>query len=194
LLRQGVSEYWAVVEDALKLLNEMNPEQVPLLQFPAPEEKKLADGSLYSFPFPAEWGVDSQLAPNAGLTERVAAVSLFPAFTEQLLKAAPPTIDTSLELNRPAAVVAHFQFAKMIDALRPWIAYGFAAATGQLTTDVGDEPDAMQQAVMLQAGFILPQVNQLLDVLAALRSYTSVTYREDDVWVTHSEVHLKDLE
>jgi hypothetical protein len=195
LLRQGISEYWAVVQEALKLVHEMNPEQVPLVQLPAPEEKKLADGSLYSFPFPAEWGVDSQLAPNAGLTERVAAVSLFPAFTEQLLKAAPTTIDTSLELNRPAAIVAHFQFAKMIDAVRPWIAYGFAAATGQLSTDGGDEPgNAAQQAVMLQAGFILPQVNQLLDVLAAFRSYASVTYREDETWVTHSEVHLKDLE
>jgi hypothetical protein len=184
-----------VLQEALKLLNEANPDEIPLVQLPAPEEKKLADGSIYSFQFPGEWGVDSQMALNAGLTERLAAASLFPAFTEQLLKPAPVTIDTALDLNRPAAVVTHFQFAKMINALRPWIDYGFAAATGTLPTEDGGEPDAAaQQAVMLQAGFILPQVNQLLDVLTAFRSYTSVTYREDGAWVTHVETHLKDLE
>ena len=47
---------------------------------------------------------------------------------------------------------------------------------------------------MLQAGLILPQVHQFIDVLAAMHSYTSITYRENDVWVTHSEMRIKDLE
>ena len=50
------------------------------------------------------------------------------------------------------------------------------------------------QAATMPAGFILPQVHQLLDVLAAIDSYTSVTYLEDDVWVTHSELHVVDGE
>jgi hypothetical protein len=31
-------------------------------------------------------------------------------------------------------------------------------------------------------------------VLAAVDSFTSVTYREDEVWVTHSELHFVDAE
>jgi hypothetical protein len=195
LLRRGVAEYASVIEDALKLAHDVQPDQIPPLQLPAPTERLLADGSLYSYPFPAEWGVDSQLALNGALTNRVVAVSLLPAFTEQLLNPTPPAIDSAIDLTRPATQATHFQFAKLIGAIRPWVDYGFAAATGQLPTDdslPGEDP--AQQAVLLQAGFILPQVNQLLDVLSTIRSHTSITYREDDAWVTHSELYVKDLD
>ena len=57
-----------------------------------------------------------------------------------------------------------------------------------------EEKDSSDDAAaIMPAGFILPQVHQLLDVLTAVESITSVTYREDDVWVTHSEVHVVDL-
>ena len=46
---------------------------------------------------------------------------------------------------------------------------------------------------MLQLGFIVPQVHQFLDVAAAIRSATSITYEEEGVWVTHSETHIQDL-
>ena len=120
------------------------------------------------------------------------ALSMLPAFTEQLLKPTPPSIDTKIDLKRPAAMVTHFQFAKLVRAIQPWIDYGFGVATGQIRSDDADAE--VDQAVMLQAGLILPQVHQFMDVLAAMNSYTSITYRENDVWVTHAEMRIKDLE
>ena len=55
-----------------------------------------------------------------------------PLTTERLLKDKPLEIDTSLKLDRPAAVVTHIEFAKSIDAVRPWINYGLDIATGKI--------------------------------------------------------------
>ena len=45
----------------------------------------------------------------------------------------------------------------------------------------------------MQMGFIMPQVQQFLEVSTALQSISSVTYEEDGIWVTHSEMHVEDL-
>jgi len=195
LLRKGVSEYAAAIQDGLNFLHEISPDQFPKLQIPAPETRRSANGEIFSYSFPAEWGVDSQLALNGGLSDKVFAVSLQPAFTEQLLKPAPISIDTAIDLKRPATMATHFQFAKLLAAVRPWIDYGVGVATGRISADGGaGEADPGQQMIMMQAGLFMPQVNQLLDVFSTLRSHTSITYREDDAWVTHAEMHLKDLE
>jgi hypothetical protein len=194
LLKKGVAEYASVIKDALALLHEIAPGEFPQIELPPPDIRAAGSATLYSYPFPPAWGVDSQLTVNAGLTNEAVAVTLMPAFTEQLLRPAPLAIDTSINLNRPAGMVMHFQFAKLIDAIRPWIDYGVGVATGRITPD-GIEPDPeAQQAIMLQLGLIMPQVNQILDVLTTFRSQTSITYREDNVWVTQTEMHTKDLD
>jgi hypothetical protein len=189
-----VAEYAAVVNDALALLHEIAPNEVPEITLPKPEIRMASGATIYSYPFPAEWGVDSQLTLNAGLTNEAVAVSLLPAFTEQLLKPAPLAIDTVIDLKRPAGMAARFQPAKLVEAIRPWIDYGVGVATGRITPD-GVEPDPeAQQAIMLQLGLIMPQVNQVLDMFTTFRGHTSITYREEEVWVTHAELHLKDLD
>jgi hypothetical protein len=194
LLKKGVAEYAAVIKDALALLHEFDSVQFPLITLPTPDVRTTAGASIYSYPFPPEWGVDSQLTVNAGLTNDVLAVTLMPALTEQLLKEEPLTIDTAIDLKRPAGMVMHFQFAKLIDAIRPWIDYGVGVATGRILPD-GAEPDPdAEQALLLPLGLIMPQVDQLLEVFTTFRSQTSITYREDGVWVTQTEMHIKDLE
>ena len=47
--------------------------------------KDAKSGTLYIYNLPAELGIDSQLAPNAGLASKVAAVSIMPTHTTQLL-------------------------------------------------------------------------------------------------------------
>jgi hypothetical protein len=123
---------------------------------------------------------------------------LLPATTERLLKSTPAAFDTSLDLKRPAAVVSYFDFEQMLKTLRPWIDYGLDVATGKLKpkTDEedGDEEEPDQPNPMLfQLGLVVPQVYQFLDVAAAMRSFSSVTYQEDGVWITHSEAHFEDL-
>jgi hypothetical protein len=58
--------------------------------------------------------------------------------------------------------------------------------------DDNDKP-AQANPLILQMGFVVPQVHQFLEFASALRSVTSIAYQEDGVWVTHSETHFQDL-
>jgi hypothetical protein len=202
-LRQGVETYIDVAQDAYKLVQEIEPDETPELKLPAPVISDITGGGkLYSFPLPKEWGVNSLVAVNAGLTDSFAAVSLMPQTTERLLHEQASSIDTSLPLDKPAAMVMHIEFAKMIDATRPWINYGMDVATGKIrpkaekdpdSEDAEDTPRQPPSSAMMGMALIVPQIEQLLDVVVALRSATSMTYEEDGVWVTHSETHIQDL-
>jgi hypothetical protein len=198
-LQLGLKEYFSVASAALEMAREIEPEGVPEIQLRKPEQRELEGGGmLYVYPLPDEWGLDSQIAINAGMTDSAAAMSMLPGTTEKLLRSTPLDLDTSLDLKRPAAKVVHFEFQKMIGFIRPWIDYGLDIAMGNLKTDDGeeeseDEPPAEQSPMMMQMGFIVPQVHQFLDVAAAFHSVTSVTYRDDDLWVTHSETRFEDV-
>jgi hypothetical protein len=201
-LRQGAVEYFKVVRDAVALAREIDPESVPEFKLPEPQRRSLdAGGSVYYYPLPGEWGIDSQIALNAGLTDTVAVLSCSPATTERLLKEIPLDVDTSIELKRPAAIVFHFQFADVVTAIQPWVDYGFDVATGKIKMDADDdensttsEENTQRAAIAMQLGFVVPSIQQFLEVATALKSVSSVTYEEDGVWVAHSEVHVEDLE
>jgi hypothetical protein len=196
-LRQGVQEYMAVLRDTIALVREINPDDVPEFEIPDPQERKLdGGGTLFVYPLPEEWGVESQLALSAGLTDETAALTTMPATAERLLQSTPLALESAIDINRPAAMVVHFEFAKMIDALRPWIDYGLGVAMGTIKNEdeEAEEDEAQEQSpMMLQMGFIVPQVYQFLDFAKGLRSVTAVTYEDDGVWVTHSETHFEDL-
>jgi len=208
-LREGVAELFDIVRDTMALVRDIDPENVAEVELPEPEIRELENGRiLYVYPLPEAWGVDSEVAPNAGLGESVAVVSTLPSTSERLLNETPLDADTTIDLDRPAAAASHVECARWIETIRPWIDYGFDVAIGKLTVDDEedeadddedeDESDAaaqqQQAAIAMQMGFFLPQVHQFLEVASALRSFSSVTYEEDGVWVTHSETHLEDLE
>jgi hypothetical protein len=200
-LREGVKEYISVVRDAIALAREINPEEVPEFDLPESEKQELSGGgTLYRFALPADWGLDDQIAPNAGITDSAAALTAMPATTERLLTSTPLAIDTSLDLKRPSATIMHFKFAALIKSIRPWIDYGLGVATGTIKfeeeeVEADDEEEVEEtSAMMFQVGMFMPQVYQLLDVASAMKSATSITYEEDGVWVTHSETHIEDLE
>jgi hypothetical protein len=200
-LRQGVKEYIEVLRDAMALAQEIDPEGVLQFELPEPERRNLsAGGTVYAYPLPEEWGIDEQIAFNAGHNDTTAVISSSPATTERLLAETTLQVDTSLNLKRPAAVASHVQFADFVNAVRPWIDYGFDVATGKLKRETDeedaeseDEIDEQQAAMVMQMGFVMPQIQQFLTFTTALRSASSVTYEEDGVWVTHSETHIEDL-
>jgi hypothetical protein len=198
-LRQGVKEYLAVVQDAIKLMHEIDPDNAPDVELPEPEQRELeGGGKLYVYSLPSEWGVDSQVAVNAAVTDRVAVVSTMPATTERLVKETPLAVDSGVKLDRPAAVVVHVEVAKWISTLRPWIDYGFEVATGKLKPKNPEEGEGEEEAaepnpLVMPMGFVVPQIHQFLDVASALKSVSAVTYEEDGGWVTHSETHFEDL-
>jgi len=200
-LRQAVHAYVDVAHDAYNLVKENNPKQMPEWKLPKANVSELSGGGkLYSYPLPKKAGVDPQIAVNAGLTEKFVAVSNMPKTTERMLHETTPDLDTSLKLDRPAAVVAHFEVAKLIDSLRPWVDYGVGVATGKLKPpkekegkETDEDQPAEVNAVMLQLGFVVPQVHQFLDFASALRGISTISYEENGVWVTHTETHLQDL-
>lgn len=203
-LREGVEAYIAAAKDGYNLIRELQPEEeMPEWNLPAPVISDMTGGGkMWSYPLPKEWGINSLVAVNAGLTDSVAAMSLMPQTTERLIQEKPQAIDTPLPINKPAAVVVHIEFAKMIEATRPWINYGMDVATGKIKPKVEkeegseDEEPAPRQppsAGMMMMGIYMPQIDQFLDVAMAIHSATSVTYEEDGTWVTHSETHLQDL-
>jgi len=205
-LRQGVREYAAVVKDGVALAREAYPDKIPEFECPKSEKRELSGGgALRVVVLPEDWGLDPQVAPNAGLTDTAAVLSTMPSTSERLLQSTPLAIDTPLDLKRPAASVSHIEFHKMVGALRPWIDYGLDVAMGKLKVedednDAGNEENEEdtgapqeQNPIMLQMGFIVPQVQQFLDVASTLRSASSVSYQEEGVWVTHSETHFQDL-
>ena len=201
-LKAGIKTYIDVAREGYKTLKEMHEEDVPEIKLPKPVVTELdGGGKLYTYPLPKKWGIDSQVAVNAGITNTFAAVSLMPLTTERLLKEQAPELDTSLKLDGNLALVSHVKFAKLIDAVRPWMDYGLDVATGKIkpkakqAEDDGDEekPAPPPSPIMMQLGFVVPQVHQLLDVASTLRSATSVVYEEDGLWVTHSETHIEDL-
>jgi len=198
-LRQGVKEYFAVARDAIKLMREIDPDETPEFDLPAPQRRELEGGIVvYQYALPAEWGVDSQVAPNGGMTQNAAALSTMPATTERLLRSTSLAIDTALDVNRPAAMAVHCDFKKLNNAIRPWIQYGLDLAMGKLDHESEEEEQEgesppQQNPYAVQLGLIVPQLEQLLDVIGALRSASSVTYFEEGNWVTHSELHIEDL-
>lgn len=203
-LRQGVTTYIDVAQDAYKLVREAHPKEAPEFEWPkAKVSERPGGGKMFTYALPEEWGVDSQIAVNAGLTDSTAVVSTMPQTTERLLADTAASFDTSLPLDHPAALVTHIEFAKGIAAIRPWINYGLDVATGRIkppkkesedSDDAdADKPPEPPSAMLIQMGLIVPQFEQLLDVAMAVRSASSISYEEDGVWVTHSETHIEDL-
>jgi hypothetical protein len=154
---------------------------------------------MYKYPLPKKWGVDPQIALNAGLTYKLVVVSFMPKTTERMLEETTPDLDTSLKIDRPAALVSHVSFAKGIDAIRPWIDYGVDVASGKLKVKKEGEEDedkdkpAEANPIALQMGFVVPQVHQFLDVLTAVRGFSAIAYEDEGLWVMHSETHIQDL-
>jgi hypothetical protein len=193
-----VAAYIDVAVETYKLVKEYSSKDMPELKLPKASVSELSGGGkLYSYPLPKQWGVEPQVAVNAGLTDKFVAVSTMPKTTERLLTEMTPDLDTSLKLDRPAGMVLHIGFAKMIHAIEPWIDYGIDVASGKLKVrkELEDDNDKPAEAnpLMLQMGFIVPQVHQFLEFASALRGVTLISYEEDGEWVMHSETHIQDL-
>lgn len=184
-LKAAASEYFNVAQEAIDAAHEEAPDEVPAFKIPQPLVNETSAGTTYSYELPAEWGANERVAPNAALSDSVLVLSAFPELGEKLLAGSKPIIDgPAAEFDRPLLSAGHLNFAKTIDMLRPWMDYGIKVAM---------ESDEEGTAVMM-VGMVKPQVEQFLDVLQVFDSVTTVTYREDDTWVSHGELRIIDLE
>ncbi|MFM9058005.1 MAG: hypothetical protein ACKOSQ_02570 [Planctomycetaceae bacterium] len=195
LFREGLSDLFALGDDAVAALREIDPDAVPRDSLlPDPEKAKVAGGTVWSFPLP-ESGLDEQVRPAIGVGDQVAVFALAPKQAGRLLSAA--RIETGAPLptcEEPLAAAAAADVAGIVDALRPWIVY--LTRYGCARERDGDvEADAELRAAdeTEQARDALQAVDVVLEVAKCLRAAVSETAVRDGVLVTSWRNTIRDL-
>lgn len=181
LLKEAFAEYRAVVNGLIDAARQIEGSKVPPdLQLPAPQVTEDSLGTFYSFALPESWGVDKKIAPTLAVSEKVAVVAASQDHAKRLLKATRPHVNGVLvQLDRPLAVAAWFDWAALVDSATPWV-------------DFGIEQAAASQDEEQRKG-IVGQVHTALDVLKAIRAFSSESYLEDDVLVHHVLLEIRDV-
>ena len=182
LLCKSMREYMAVARGLLDGLRTIEGVDIPAeVHIPDPRIEPHPGAKLYSYALPVEWGLDKQIVPNAGLGAGVAALSLSHDHTLRLLRQQPLTSGGVLaDAARPRAMTVVFDMAGLVEAVKPWIGLAFDHAAA-------DQPAGGEVAAVRQ------QVDTFLEVLQTLRTFTSESYFEDGVLVTHGMVEIEDV-
>jgi hypothetical protein len=187
-LRQAFGEYRTAINELLGKLHDLN--LIPFeFQIPEPEKQNLTvkSGVSYFYPLPAGIPIDAQIIPNAGLSDSFLVLTISQAHSNRLLTKTPLKVDGGplADTQRPLASALYCDWPAFVDALTPWIEMGARLAGPQLgVAEEGDDKKLDE---------ILKQVRTVLDVLKCLRGYSSCSYLENGVLVTHGEVVVRDL-
>ena len=205
LLKQGCQEYFAVTQEIANILHEMEPDEVPKTDIPAPKERQVGDATIYYYMLPRDAGIDKRLAPNAGLSKNVGVVSMAPLHTKRILEKSSPANagPVAQYKDKPLAAATGFNFAGLVDALLPWVEYGVVAGVEVPIQEFDDDfaPDEFGDPDFGGPEFGGPGPDEIMayirtgaDILKCFRGYSSVTYFEDGAQVTRGEWHFQDLE
>jgi hypothetical protein len=180
MLRKAFTEYYAVADDLVAVLKGIEESAIPKdFKLQHPRVYNLSVGTAYGYPLPAEWGVDTHIQPNAGLSEKVAVLSLSGKHTLRLLQESSPKIaGLALPTNRPLAAAGGLDFVALVNAATPWVEYGI----DQAKLPPQDAEMARQHAKVV------------LQVLKAYRGTLAVVYVEGKVTVTHSRSEFHDID
>lgn len=186
LLRQACAEYRDILDSLLDGVRKIDPDAIPeecVVPNPAVTESEV--GTIFSYALPEEWGVDEKIAPNFGLSETVAVLSISQDHTRRLLASTPLKAGGVLEdSERPLAMASVVDCAGLIDAITPWVNMAVKKASENSADDGG--------GFNPMAGLGM-QVQTVLEVLKVFRTVTSEVYFEDDSLVTHSLMELRDV-
>ena len=183
-LLQSFRAYRELVNELMAKANDFGA-NLPEGGMPKPQEKKGAAGTEYFWPMPPV-GQDKQVQPNFGLSDKLIAFSLSLKHTDSLLTPTPLKIEGGpLNDKKPALSGVVVNFAGFVRAIRPWVEQ-FALPMILEQMPEGAPPGLGKKDIPAQ-------VKTVLDVLACLKTYTSVTYKDGDATVTHSELVIRDL-
>jgi hypothetical protein len=172
---QAMKDYRLTLKEGVEKLPERERAGFPFT-FGAPEMEKTKAGTLYLYPLPESAGLDRQFKPTGGVGKSVAVFTLSRSHTERLLtptplKSKPPTGRKDL------LGFAHFDFPALLDAVVPW-----AEAMPEVA------PPESKEGVRKYVKDLLAA----LELLKAFQGFSSATYLDGDILVTHSQVNCKD--
>ncbi len=180
--QQAMKAYRTTFNEMLEKAREVSKDNVPEIKIPVPDSEKTKAGTLYTWKLPEPAGLDEQVLITAGVSKSVAVLTLSKAHAERLLKKTPLAIKSGPLVEHKKDLVAgcYFSGPAFIDALAPWVEFGVSAA---LLADENNKLDPKD---------VVKQLKTALDVLKAFQSYSSASYLEDGVRVTHTETVIKD--
>jgi hypothetical protein len=193
LLRKAMSAYRKLVNDAIAKARELIPRaDIPDFQVPEPETREGKGGDLYSYPLPPQWGVDPQVVPTAGLSKKVAVLTLSHAGAERVLESKPLAVKGGplADLDKPRAAAAYLDWPALVDLLAPWAETALMMVPAQQLAPGAPDEESAKKAQMA----ILGQVRTVIRVLKVIRGSTSSTAFEGGAWVTHGETIIRDLD
>lgn len=186
LLRKAISEFRGVYNDLIDLIGkqkDLPPEvaaNINNYKWPEAKVDKIAGGSIFSYPLPQKWGVDKNIVPNAGLSDKVAVLTLSPKQTDRLLNETPLKVGGVLSnIDRPLAGAGWIDFNELIRAATPWINYALEQMSEE---QLGGQKQAA-----------IAQTQTVLEVLSTIKCFTGEAYIEDDTLVSHSLLEIHDL-
>jgi hypothetical protein len=194
LFREGMNDLFALADELVDEIREVNPDAVPAdYQVPEPEKTKVEGGAVWSFAMPGS-GIDEQVRPAIGIGEDVAVLSFLPKQAGRLL--VESRLETGSQLSKfeePLAGAAALDFAGLVDAIQPWVVYlarygsvqqqeGSVDADRELGAD--DESD--------QAKDMLAQSTVVFDALKSLRAAVAETSTTAEATVTHWRNVIRD--
>jgi hypothetical protein len=188
LLKKAGAEYRSIINDAIAKLHEAAPDKIPDFQLPEPQSRELKDGTAFSYVLPPDAGLDAQLTPTAGVSAKVAALTISQNHAERLLAETPLKVDGQ-PLADPSKLRGRATYCNIegfVKLLGPWIEYGVDAA---IRARGEDEAAGIKPQVEMG----MSHLRTILEALQVFRSYSSSTYVEDKVTVTHGELVIRDL-
>jgi hypothetical protein len=184
LLREAFGGYREAINGLIDAVRKIEGSDVPdWVSIPEPQVSEVKTGTIYSFALPKDWGVDKQIGPYLGLSDKVAVLAASQGHVQRLLKPTPLAVGGALaKPDRPRAGAVWFDWAGLVDAATPWV----AVALEQMAQSQPEMKEKLPE--------IAPQVRTVLDVLKVLRTVSSEIYLEDDVLVTHTLLEVRDVE
>jgi hypothetical protein len=195
LFRDGLSDLFALSDELVATLRDIDPDSVPAgYQVPDPDKAKVEGGSVWSFALPQS-GLDEQLRPAIGVGDDVAVFSLAPKQAARLLAASP--LETGSQLStfeEPLASAAAIDVAGLVDVVEPWVTYLVRyGCVRQRDGDVDADAELTEADENEQAKDALRHVDVVLEVARCLRAAVAETAYRDDALVTHWRNVIRDL-
>ena len=195
LFREGLSDIFALGDELVDAVREIDPDSVPAdYRIKDPEKTKAEAGTVWSWAIDST-GLDDQIRPAIGVGEHVAVLSMVPKQATRLL--ADSKLETGSQLTKfeePLAGAAALDSAGFIDAIQPWIVYlTRLVCVQQREGEIDREMILTKDVENEQATDALAQVAKVCEVLKCLRVAVAEAAIKGDATVTHWRNVIRDL-
>ena len=195
LFREGMNDLFALSDELVDAVREMNPDAVPDdYRIAEPITKDVQGGTIWSWSIEKS-GLDSQIQPSIALGKDVAVLTLVPRQAERLVVKSP--LETGSQLSKfeePLSAAAALNVSGLIDFLQPWVVYWARYAAVMQRDGLADPESTLEEnSNDGQVNEILDQVLAVLDAAKSLQVAVAEMHEKPDATVTHWRNIIRDM-